>query len=126
MKGSVLEQNFNGGRITAGTLVPWGSKINMVIGGGLQETQIPVPDLVGVSFSEAKDILQKAGITLAAILPNRDVTDTASSYVYRQNPEPLDAEGKPVNIRPGQTMDVWLSRHKQGADSTNRSNITPP
>ncbi|HSN08359.1 MAG TPA: PASTA domain-containing protein, partial [Hanamia sp.] len=45
MKGSVLEQDYKGKKITFGSKIRWGSKIDLVIGGGLEAVQIPVPDL---------------------------------------------------------------------------------
>jgi beta-lactam-binding protein with PASTA domain len=117
MKGSILEQQYNGSKITAGTKVPWGAKITLIIGGGLQEEQILVPDLLGLTFAEAKVLLQEKGISLASVLPMETVKDTAAAYVYKQSPETHDIDSKPVFIRPGQTMDLWLSPVKLDMDS---------
>jgi beta-lactam-binding protein with PASTA domain len=118
MKGSVLEQQYNGSKITAGTKVPWGARITLIIGGGLQIEEIPVPELVGLTFSEAKAILETKGITLASVIPMGNVKDTASAYVYKQNPQKYDVDGKtPLYIRPGQTMDLWLSPTPLDSDS---------
>jgi beta-lactam-binding protein with PASTA domain len=118
MKGSVLEQQYNGSRITAGSKVPWGARINLIIGGGLEVQQMPVPELVGLTFAEAKAILETKGITLASIIAMSTVKDTASAYVYKQNPEKYDIDKTtPLYIRPGQTMDVWLSPQPLDSDS---------
>jgi beta-lactam-binding protein with PASTA domain len=109
MKGSVLEQQYNGSRITAGTKVPWGARITLIIGGGLEVQQMLVPDLVGLTFAEAKALLETKGITLASVIAMTTVKDTAAAFVYKQNPERFDIDKTPLYIRPGQTMDVWLS-----------------
>ncbi len=116
MKGSVLEQQYKGSRITAGTKVPWGSAIDLVIGAGLGEEQMMVPDLVGKTYSEAKAILEEKGITLGSI-QGYPVHDTANAYVYKQNPDALDFDKKPVYIQPGQIMDLYLSPDPLDVDS---------
>lgn len=117
MKGSVLEQQYNGSRVTAGTKLPWGGRITLIIGGGLQAEQMAVPDLIGLTFAEAKAILEQKGISLAAVIPMTTVKDTASAFVYKQNPEKFDIDKAPIYIRPGQTMDLWLSPVQLDADS---------
>ena len=47
MKGSVLEQHYNGVKIATGAKVRWGSKISLVIAGGLNEQQNVRADLSG-------------------------------------------------------------------------------
>lgn len=117
MKGSVLEQQLNAQRVHAGSKVPWGSKITLIIGAGLQAEELPVPDLLGLTFAEAKVILEEKGISLAAVVPMPDVKDTPNSFVYKQNPEILDIDDKPIFIQPGQTMDIWLSPVSLNPDS---------
>lgn len=118
MKGSVLEQQYDGGRITSGTKIPWGARITLIIGGGLQVEQMLVPDLVGMTFAEAKALLETKGITLASVIAMTTVRDTAAAYVYKQNPERFDIDKTtPLYIRPGQTMDLWLSPTPMDVDS---------
>lgn len=121
MKGSILEQQYNSERIAAGTIVPWGSKITLIIGGGLQIEQVLVPDLLGLKFSDAKILLDEKGINLAAIIAI-GVTDTANAFVYKQNPETLDIDKNPVYIQAGQTMDLWLSPVPLDVDSLKKIN----
>ena len=108
-KGSVLEQLYNSSRISPGTKVPWGSKITLVIGAGVQAQPVLVPDLIGLTFAEAKQILEEKGISLAAVVPMPDVKDTLNAFVYRQDPEIRDIDGTRLYIQPGRTMDIWLS-----------------
>ncbi len=117
MKGSVLEQNYNGEKIAPGTKIRWGSTISLVIGGGLQAQRIPVPDLTGLTVAQAKETLKAQGILLAAILTTGNVTDTLNAFVYKQNPDVLDIDKTPVYIQPGQTMDIWVQVEKPVTDS---------
>ena len=118
MKGSILEQQYNGGRITAGTKIPWGARINLIIGGGLQLEQVMVPDLVGMTFTDARALLETQGITLASVISMSTVKDTAAAFVYKQNPQRFDIDKvTPLYIRPGQTMDLWLSPIPLDTDS---------
>ncbi len=120
MKGSVLEQQYNGSRVTAGSKVPWGSRITLIIGGGLEVQQMLVPELIGLTFAEAKAILETKGVTLAAVIAMTTVRDTAAAFVYKQNPERFDIDKQPIYIRPGQTMDLWLSPIPLDGDSLKR------
>ena len=117
MKGSVLEQHYKGSKIEAGTKIRWGSTISLVVGGGLQEVWIDVPDLIGTTVAEAKEILKEKGIVLAAILTSGNVTDTAHAFIYKQNPEVLNFNKAPSYIQPGQTMDIWVQVEKPVIDT---------
>ena len=117
MKGSVLEQLYNSARISPGTKVPWGSRITLVIGAGIQAEQVLVPDLIGLTFAEAKQVLQEKGISLAAVVPMPDVKDTLNAFVYKQDPEIRDIDDRPLYIQPGRTMDIWLSPIRLYPDS---------
>jgi beta-lactam-binding protein with PASTA domain len=117
MKGSVLEQLYNSVRISPGTKIPWGSKITLVIGAGVQAEPVLVPDLLGLTFAEAKQILEEKGISLAAVVPMPGVKDTLNAFVYKQDPETRDIDGTRLYIQPGRTMDIWLSPVQLNSDS---------
>jgi beta-lactam-binding protein with PASTA domain len=110
MKGSVLEQEYNGRKIEAGTKVIWGSKISLVIAGGLNDEQIIVPDLVGKTFAEGKITLEAIGVNVGAVIAKDGIRDTAGAFIYRQSPERYNDEHKPIYIHPGQLMDLYISR----------------
>lgn len=117
MKGSVLDQLYNGKPIKPGDKVRWGSKIDLVIGGGVQEVHLPVPKLVGMTVAEARVMLEARGIVLASIIGSGNISDTANAFVYKQNPEVLDFNGNNIYIQPGQTMDIWIQVEKPITDS---------
>jgi beta-lactam-binding protein with PASTA domain len=110
MKGSILEQQFNGVKIAPGAKLRWGSSVSLVIAGGLNEEQMMVPDLVGLTFAQAKAQLELAGINVAGIIADGPIGDTAAAYIYKQNPQTFDEEKRPLYIRPGQLMDLYISK----------------
>ena len=126
MKGSVLEQLYNGKKIAAGTKVRWGSNISLVIAGGLKEQQIIVPDLLGLTFAEAKAQLEQEGINIGAVIADAGVRDTLAAFIYKQNPVRYDEEKRPQYIRSGQLMDLYLSPIQLSPrDSTDSNTIKP-
>ena len=118
MRGSVLEQLYNGSKITSGTKLPWGSRVDLVIAGGLTSERIPVPSLFGLTVGEAKVLLEANGISIGAIIPDAGITDTAAAFVYKQKPLPLDEDKAPLFIQSGQLIDIWISPVMKVIDST--------
>ena len=110
MMGSVLEQQFNGARIPEKSKIQWGSRIDLVIGGGLENKQMPVPSLVGMTYAAAKAYLDESGIGLGAIIGEGKITDTASAFVVQQRPDRLDPENRIIFIQSGQVMDIWINQ----------------
>ena len=118
MKGTVIEQYFKGSRITPGTKLPWGSRITLVIGGGLDEENMIVPDLFGMTYGEAKTQLDTLGILVNPVMDG-NIKDTINAYIYKQSPAHFDEENRLQFIRSGMVMDVWLQTEKPSpADST--------
>jgi eukaryotic-like serine/threonine-protein kinase len=110
MLGSVLEQHYNGMRIAEKTKIQWGSRIDLIIGGGLVSKEMLVPSLIGMTYQEAKAYLDESGIPLASIIPYGNITDTASAFIIKQKPERFDLNDMPVYIKSGQVMDIWISQ----------------
>ena len=109
MMGSVLEQNFNGNIVNSGTKLTWGSRVDLVIGGGLAEQRILVPTLVGLTFGEAKLVLQQYGLSVGALIPDAGISDTLAAFVYKQSPPKFTEDKRPIYIQSGQLMDLWIS-----------------
>ena len=115
MQGAVISQNFKGVKLEPGTKIPWGSKIDLVIGAGLSQTQFEVPSLTGLTLSQAKQILIDKRLILASIISYKGgpISDTANAFVVQQSP-PSANEDKSLNyIREGQVMDLYISRDMQ-------------
>lgn len=128
-KDAVLEQLYNGKPIGPGTRLFQGSTIDFVLGSGIGSNEFEVPDLRGLTLTEAKALLNNLGLNIAGVLPDQDVHDTANAFIYKQLPEKSITlpEGfvQKNKIHAGQSMDVWLSLAKPvPIDST--ASVTPP
>ena len=117
-KNTVQEQNYRGKPIEPGTKIQQGSAIDLVLSDGLGETEFTVPNLVGMTFNQAKGFLESNGLSFLSIIPDPDVVDTASAYIYWQDPPRMGEDGKRIKIRSGQTMNVRLSFIRPAIDST--------
>jgi beta-lactam-binding protein with PASTA domain len=124
-KNSVLEQTYKGAPIAPGTKLKVGSAVSLVIGSGVGNEDMAVPKLVGLTYSEAKVLLEAQGLILGPVIPSPMVRDTASAYVVRQSPAPVNEEGKRFRIRQGQMIDLWLDVTPPVTDTT-RTISNPP
>lgn len=126
-KGSVLEQLYKGTVIATGTKIPMGSKISFVLGTGVGNQEFSVPVLVGLTYSQAKALLEENGLVVGATLamPGESISDTANAFVGRQNPERFDEEKRIQKIRTGQTIDFWLQETKPVRDSVVKEDDVP-
>jgi eukaryotic-like serine/threonine-protein kinase len=116
-KNAVLEQRYNGSAIAAGTKIRMGSKISLVLGNGVGDRQFVVPSLIGMTYGQAKAMLEANGLAFGSVLAP-GIEDTANAYIYWQNPARYDDEKKFRYIRSGQLMDVRLQKDKPVMDST--------
>jgi eukaryotic-like serine/threonine-protein kinase len=119
-KNSVLEQYYNGAIILPGTRIRKGSIIPLVLGDGVGNREFAVPVIIGMTFGQAKQMLEAAGLGLGSIVTTDNVRDTLNAWIYKQDPERFDDDKKLQHIRSGQLMNVWLQVDKPVADSTNK------
>ncbi len=117
--GAVLEQLVNGQKITPGTLVPIGSRIDLVVGSGLGNEVIPVPQLIGLSYADAMTMLNNYGLS-ATTLWDGEVMDSASAIVYDQTPKIMNEVGQVNYVRSGEMIDLRIMQ--EPSDSLIESN----
>ena len=108
-RNAVLEQIYSGDRIKPGTKILMGSEIDLILGSGLGQTEFPVPDLFGLSFVEAKMVIQQNNLVLGVVIPDDDVQDTLNSFVKGQRPERFTIDRRFNRIRQGQSIDLFLT-----------------
>jgi eukaryotic-like serine/threonine-protein kinase len=116
-RNSVLEQRYNGEDIKQGTKIRQGSAVTLVLGNGVGQNEFAVPNIVGLTFGQARGMLGTNGINIGSVVLEDGVTDTTNAYIYRQSPARYTEDRKIAHIRPGQLMDVWLSLQKPVTDS---------
>ena len=120
-RNSVLEQQLNGAGIAPGTKVSMGSSITLVLGDGIGNVLMNVPNVVGMTLADARSYLQSLNISLGAVVPDAGISNQDAAYVYKQNPteKATDADGneKKNRIHPGQVIDVYLSVTQPAIDT---------
>ena len=117
-KNTVQEQRYNGSPIAPGTKIQQGSVIDLVLSDGIGESEFTVPNLKGMTFSEAKSFLEANGLSFLSVIADPEVIDTATAYIYWQDPPRMGEDGKRIKIRSGQTMSVRLGLVRPTIDST--------
>jgi beta-lactam-binding protein with PASTA domain len=98
---AVIKQLYNGKKIAPGTPIPQGSKIDLVIGAGLSNEKIKVPDLLNKNIEEAKFILINAKLKPGIV--SKEPTDAA----------PIDTIIKQIPLanqyaKVGEMIDLWV------------------
>ncbi len=108
--GAVLEQLYKGKKIATGTKIPYGSRIDLVVGEGLADYEVDMPNLIGKTWREAKEILSKAGLFHLLVFDGA-ITDTLAAIVYKQYPEALNELDFPNAIRGGDMVDIHIMQN---------------
>jgi len=117
-KNTVQEWSYNGAPIAPGTKIQQGSSIDLVLSDGLGETEFSVPNLIGMTFGDAKNFIESNGLSFSSVIPEPGVTDTATAFIIRQDPNRMGEDGKRIKIRSGQTINVWLGLIRPTIDTT--------
>ncbi len=110
---AVLEQKYSGKTIKAGDFISKGSKIDLVVGDGLGNTTLEIPDLEGMELEDAEFLVVGSGLKLGSVmfrnqaLASRDPKNETQQaeqrlVIVRQSP----ASGRKIQI--GEEVDVWL------------------
>ncbi len=121
-RNSVLEQSLNGKAVAPGAKVSMGSSISFVLGDGVGNVLMNVPNIVGMTLSDARSYLQSLNVSLGAIVPDPGISDPENAFVYKQNPTEkgtdVDGNARKNKIHPGQVIDVYLSLAQPVIDTT--------
>lgn len=104
---AVLKQTYRGKEIAEGTAIPKGSKIDLVVGDGLSNQELEVPDVVGMPLDEALLVLQGSNLQKGSVI-KESKPGVAQNVVTRQKPE----AGK--KIREGDVVDIWVNGNEEG------------
>lgn len=107
--GAVLEQLVKGKPILPGTMVPFGTRIDLVVGEGLSG-ELDVPNLIGMSWVDVQVLLDSLSLTANTIWEG-PITDTPSAIVYMQEPESLNELDFQNSIPKGDIIDVHLMQN---------------
>lgn len=119
-KNAVLDQLIKRTTVRPGTKITMGTVISLVLGAGLGNEEMTVPDLFGMNYAEASALLEANGIMLGSTVPDGNIQDTGSAFISAQQPLRYNDDGSINRIRPGQMIDVWITADKpvRKVDST--------
>ncbi len=105
----VLGQKYNGRDIATGTLLPKGAVVDLVVGQGLGNETVDVPDLIGLTLEEARQYLSAENMqAIGAIMSDDTVTSAADSVIaiiYKQTPPATEG----AKMTKGASLNVWIT-----------------
>jgi eukaryotic-like serine/threonine-protein kinase len=113
----VLRQQYRGRDIPHGHKVIKGSNIDLVLGSGLGNNNITVPDIKRLTKKEAQEILSNNYLNFGALIYDNSVEsmqDSLKAVIWKQRP----VYG--TSTRSGASIDVWLrlNESKENPDTT--------
>ena len=115
-KNVVIDQLVNGQPIAPGSKIPSGTLIYFLVGDGGASAGMTMPDLVGLTYEQAKSQLMILGLNLGLVSVNGSIGDSASAFVFDQSPgvygSQLDSLGMPIPnmISKGATINLVLDK----------------
>lgn len=90
----VLAFKFAGQTLKSGSVVPKGSKIDLVLGDGKGASEVDIPDLTNLDLDAAKFAIRGAGLSVGNITYEGSITDSTSLIVVSQSPARSDSTAK--------------------------------
>jgi len=109
---NVLKQKVNGEEIEPGKMIPKSTKIDLVLGKGLGNKRVQIPDLRTYKLEKAKNTILQAAMNIGSVKYDESVEneeDSSEARVWKQYPP----YRKNKKARFGSYIDIWLT-----ADST--------
>jgi eukaryotic-like serine/threonine-protein kinase len=89
-RNQVLEQKFNGKRIEPGTIVPFGSKIILVVSKGKGDAEIELPNLIGLTICDARRRLENVNVVASYVCIDCEpgnADQECRAVIYVQEPD---------------------------------------
>lgn len=120
--GAVLDQLYKGAHVDPGAMIPQGSKIDLVVGIGFGNSEMDVPDVIGLSAEEGIALLNGNGLIPIAVYDG-EITDSATAIIYNQNPTSFNELNTQNKIKIGDVIDI---RIKQSATTEELENNRKP
>lgn len=107
-KDVVLRVTYNGQEAFPGQELPKYATIDLVLGEGYREN-VEIPNLRGLTTSEALAILDQVELSLGSVVLN-EVTDSLSARIYDQ----LPSAGTMIEM--GQPINIWITNAEVKAE----------
>jgi beta-lactam-binding protein with PASTA domain len=115
----VLDQLYNGRKISEGDSLQKGSIIDLIVGKGLSNQRTSVPLLIGMHLDPARDKILVSTLSLGTFVYDSTIVnkdDTLNAFVYKQ----LPAYNEDASLQLGSAIYLWLTvdSAKLSVDST--------
>jgi beta-lactam-binding protein with PASTA domain len=100
----VLEQRYRGVSVREGFEFPKGARVDLVVGDGMGNQLLLVPDLKGMDEEDAEFLILGSGLRVGN--KNYSSTDSvASGKVFLQSPT------AGTEIKTGEPVDIWVAKN---------------
>lgn len=119
---NVLQQIYHGSTIEAGTMIPKGSKVELVLGRGF-DNRTNLPLLIGQKLNDAKNQIIEASLNVGKIKFDetiKDYKDSLDARVYSQYP----AYSIPNDISFGANVNIWLTLNQNRIPQVKRDSLS--
>ena len=100
----ILDFNVNGISIYANQEILKGTVVNLVVGRGLSDEYVIVPDLMDLNRVAAHIVLKTSSLNIGTEFYDNNVEDSANAIIYKQTP-PYDNQNQ---IKLGSTIDIFF------------------
>lgn len=101
----VLSCEINGLKINEGQELYVGSKIDLILGEGLKNEKVLIPNLIGLTREEANIIVKSKSINIGVEVYTNSVLDSNIAIIYKQKPMFKDEESF---IKIGSSIDLFF------------------
>ena len=103
-KNKVLDFSVNGLAIEKGQELYVGTVVDLVVGKGLSNEMVIIPNLIGLNRNEANNILKNSSLNIGVEIYGTSVYDSSTAIIYKQYPI-SDQENK-LNL--GSSVDLYF------------------
>lgn len=107
--GAILEQKFKGNAIRPGEMISQGSKIDLIIGDGMGNTEFDMPDVSGLDVETAVTVLNQYELQ-PIYHATGDISDSSSAVVIDQSPPALNSAGTANRVKKGQFVELTIQQ----------------
>lgn len=104
----VLEQLYNGKKVSMGDSLQKGSVVDLVVGKGLSNQRTSVPTLIGLHLEPAREKILVSTLSLGTFVYDSTIVnsnDSVNAFVFKQLPEYKED----ASLQLGSAMYLWLT-----------------
>lgn len=105
---AILDYTYAGQFVKVGQKIPKGSRINLVLGDGMGAELVDVPNLTGLTLSEAIFSIKGASLNLGIVTYEGTVKDSSSAVIISQTPSVADSV---IKVNMGSKINVVLTEN---------------